>query len=61
MNPWGGTKRIYSQKMTPDGVLTEYYDGTTEMLPYLVDSNGQGYLEIFPNDPETWRVNDAKQ
>lgn len=43
-------KRIVSQLCTPDGALTEYEDGTTEMLPYKVDENGSHYLDLFPND-----------
>ncbi len=46
--------RIVQQELKQDGVLTTYEDGSQEILPYLLDSKGESYVEMFPNDPETF-------
>jgi len=49
--------KIIKQKMMPDHVLTEFEDGSIKKLLYLVDEYGSQYIEMFPNDPETWLEN----
>ncbi|HAT3816459.1 MULTISPECIES: hypothetical protein [Citrobacter freundii complex] len=44
--------RIVLQELMEDGVLTTYSNGHVEMLPYLIDENGEEYVEMFPNDIE---------
>ncbi|MDT9477125.1 hypothetical protein M0N97_03325 [Escherichia coli] len=44
--------RIVLQELKEDGVLTTYSNGHVEMLPYLIDENGEGYVEMLPNDVE---------
>lgn len=44
--------RIVLQELMEDGVLTTYSNGNVEMLPYLIDENGDEYVEMFPNDIE---------
>ncbi len=46
--------KITQQELKQDGVLTTYDDGSEELLPYRIDSNGESYVEMFPNDPETF-------
>ena len=45
--------KIISQKLLPTGVLTEYKNGTMDVIPYKVDSNGEEYVDLFPNDNPT--------
>lgn len=56
MNAWGGEKRIIEQRGIVEGIVTKYADGSTEVLPYLVDGEGFSYTELFPNDADadTW-------
>ena len=44
--------KIVLQELKEDGVLTTYSNGHVEMLPYLIDENGEEYVEMFPNDIE---------
>lgn len=44
--------RIILQELMEDGILTTYSNGHVEMLPYLIDENGEGYVEMFPNGIE---------
>ena len=44
--------KIVLQELKEEGVLTTYSNGHVEMLPYLVDENVEGYVEMFPNDIE---------
>ena len=46
------TVSILYQELKEDGVLTTYSNGHTEILPYLIDENGEEYVEMFPNDFE---------
>lgn len=41
---------IVLQELKEDGVLTTYSNGHVEMRPYLIDENGEEYVEMFPND-----------
>lgn len=43
---------IVLQELKGDGVLTTYSNGHVEMLPYLIDENGEEYVELLPNDIE---------
>jgi hypothetical protein len=45
-----GMMKIIRQKLLPGAVLTEFEDGSIDMLPYRVDENGEEYSEMFPND-----------
>lgn len=47
--------RITSQMLTEFGLLTEYLDGSFELLPYLVDENGEEYVDLDPNR-DIWPV-----
>jgi len=53
----GKVMKVMSQKMMPDYVLLTMEDGTEVKTPYLVNENGEEYIEIFPNDPETHLIN----
>lgn len=44
--------KIVQQELKEDGVLTTYSNGHVEMLPYLIDENGEEYVEMLPNDIE---------
>ena len=44
--------KIVQQELKEDGILTTYSNGHVEMLPYLIDENGDEYVEMFPNDIE---------
>ncbi|QGZ00714.1 hypothetical protein A1p_00013 [Klebsiella phage VLCpiA1p] len=44
--------KIVLQELKEEGVLTTYSNGHVEMLPYLIDENGEEYVEMFPNDVE---------
>lgn len=44
--------RIVLQELKEDGILTTYSNGHVEMLPYLIDENGDEYVEMLPNDIE---------
>ena len=44
--------KIVQQELKEDGILTTYSNGHVEMLPYLIDENGEEYVEMFPNDAE---------
>lgn len=44
--------KIVLQELKEEGVLTTYSNGYVEMLPYLIDENGEEYVEMFPNDVE---------
>lgn len=44
--------RIVLQELKEDGVLTTYSNGHVEMRPYLIDKNGEEYVEMFPDDIE---------
>ena len=44
--------KIVQQELKEDGVLTTYSNGHVEMLPYLIDENGDEYVEMLPNDIE---------
>lgn len=44
--------KIVQQELKEDGVLTTYSNGYVEMLPYLIDENGDEYVEMFHNDIE---------
>ncbi|HFD2801247.1 hypothetical protein [Escherichia coli] len=43
---------ILYQELKEDGVLTTYSNGHVEMLPYLIDENGEVYVEMLPRDVE---------
>ncbi|WP_371329934.1 hypothetical protein [Klebsiella quasipneumoniae] len=40
------------QELKEDGVLTTYSNGHVEMRPYLIDENGEEYVDMFPGDVE---------
>ena len=42
--------KIVEQHLLPEGVMTKYENGEEQLLPYLIDENGQEYVELFPND-----------
>lgn len=42
--------RIIGQTMTPEGVVTEFEDGSTALVPYLRTETGQTYVDLFPNE-----------
>jgi len=42
--------RITEQYLTPKGVVTKYENGEEQIRPYIIDENGQEYVELFPND-----------
>jgi hypothetical protein len=42
--------RIISQRLLPIGVMTEYINGSIDILPYKIDDNGEEYVDLFPND-----------
>lgn len=44
--------KIVLQELKEEEVLTTYSNGHVEMLPYLIDENGEEYVEMFPNDVE---------
>lgn len=44
--------KIVLQELKEEGVLTTYSNGYVEMLPYLIDENGEEYVEMFLNDVE---------
>ena len=44
--------KIVQQELKEYGILTTYSNGHVEMLPYLIDENGDEYVEMFPNDIE---------
>lgn len=44
--------RIVIQELKEDGVLTTYSNGHVEIRPYLIDENGEEYVEMFPDDIE---------
>jgi hypothetical protein len=41
--------KIVEQYLIPEGVMTKYENGEEQLLPYLIDENGQEYVELFPN------------
>lgn len=43
-------KRIIKQALKPDHILVTFEDGTTEKRPYLVDSEGNKYADLDPNN-----------
>jgi hypothetical protein len=45
--------KIIEQQMMSNHVLQTMEDGTKVKVPYLVNENGEQYVEMFPNDPET--------
>ena len=42
--------RIIEQYLTPEGVVTKYEDEEIQLRPYLINEDGQEYVELFPND-----------
>ena len=38
---------IILQELMEDGILTIYSNGHVAMLPYLIDENGEDYIEMF--------------
>lgn len=42
---------IVEQVLEEDGVVQIYSNGDSEKVPYLVDAEGQYYVELFPENP----------
>lgn len=41
--------RIVKQWLWPEGIMTEYEDGSLRLLPYKIDENGEKYADLDPN------------
>lgn len=44
---------IVEQVLEEDGVIQVYSNGDSEKVPYLVDTDGLRYVELFPENPPT--------
>jgi len=44
--------RVTEQRLLSNGVLTFYSDASCKLMPYLVDENGDEYVDLFPNSHE---------
>lgn len=42
--------RIIEQYLTLEGAVTKYEDEEIQLRPYLINEDGQEYVELFPND-----------
>lgn len=42
---------IVEQVLEEDGVVQIYSNGDSEKVPYLMDAEGQYYVELFPENP----------
>ncbi len=45
--------KIMEQILEEDGVVAVYSNGHREKVPYLIDAEGNEYVELFPEDVPT--------
>lgn len=46
--------KVKSQQMSEDGIKILYDNGVEIIKPYIKTEEGEGYLEMCPNEPETF-------